>query len=292
MTGDATVVAAPDPLLAADAVEAAEAAATAAGCGVRTISALPHLEAVAELFSGIWKPGGEAGLVTTELLRAMDKAGNYVTAAFEGEELVGACIGFFGPPPHGTLHSHIAGVSARMRGRSVGFALKAHQRAWALARGAGQVSWTFDPLVRRNAYFNIGKLAAVPAEYLPNFYGRMDDGINGADDTDRLLVDWRLADPAVVAACHGEHRTSDTGPAAVALGITADGRPAPGSAVGPRALVAVPADIEGLRRTDPACAAAWRAALRDVLGGLLAEGWRVDGFDRAGWYHLVRKDAP
>ncbi len=49
-------------------------------------------------------------------------------------------------------------------------------------------------------------------------------------------------------------------------------------------LVAVPADIEGLRSTDPGVAKAWRTAVREVLGGLLAEGASVTGFDRAGWY--------
>ncbi|WP_327358230.1 GNAT family N-acetyltransferase [Streptomyces sp. NBC_01304] len=274
-----------------DAATAAASAARAAGCTVRTIAELADLDAVCRLFAGIWQPGGENPLVTTELLRAMTKAGNYVAAAFDDDELVGACIGFFGPPPHGALHSHIAGVAGKTRGRSVGFALKVHQRSWALRRGTTQVSWTFDPLVRRNAYFNIGKLAAEPAEYLPNFYGVMNDGINGADDTDRLLVTWRLPAPEVAAACHGSPARTVAAPgAAVALGVTAEGRPAPGRADGSRVLVAVPHDIEQLRRSDPACAADWRSALREALGGLLAEGWRVAGFDRAGWYVLVRKE--
>lgn len=288
--------------IAVDALIASDAAAHAAGIHVRPISALPDLEAACRLFEGIWKPGGESAPATTELLRAMDKAGSYVAAAFDGEEaapdgekggeLVGACIGFFGPPPDGALHSHIAGVSARMRGRSVGFALKAHQRSWALQRGAAHVSWTFDPLVRRNAYFNIGKLAGKAAQYLPNFYGRMNDGINGADDTDRLLVEWQLAAPEVTAACNGHHRATDaaaerTSGAAVALGATADSRPRAHAVTGSRSLVAVPQDIEQLRRSDPRSAAGWRSAVRDVLGGLLADGWQVTGFDRAGWYLLV-----
>ncbi|MDG4865680.1 GNAT family N-acetyltransferase, partial [Streptomyces sp. T-3] len=60
---------------------------------------------------------------------------------------------------------------------------------------------------------------------------------------------------------------------------------------GSRALVAVPGDIERLRRTDPRSAAAWRSAVRDALGGRLTDGWRVTGFDRAGWYLLADKDA-
>ncbi len=57
--------------------------------------------------------------------------------------------------------------------------MKLHQRAWAIARGIPVIEWTFDPLVARNAYFNIRKLGAMPVEYLPNFYGIMGDGING-----------------------------------------------------------------------------------------------------------------
>jgi predicted GNAT superfamily acetyltransferase len=49
-------------------------------------------------------------------------------------------------------------------------------------------------------------------------------------------------------------------------------------------LVAVPADIEGLRGSDPGTAKAWRHAVRDVLGGLMAEGRRVTGFTGKSFY--------
>ncbi|MCX3058188.1 GNAT family N-acetyltransferase [Streptomyces beihaiensis] len=288
----------------ADALRAAEAAAHAARCRVRTIGDLPDLVDACRLFESIWNPDGDNALATPELLRAMDKAGSYVAAAFDATgtaadtDLAGACIGFFGPPPHGALHSHIAGVSARMRGRSIGFALKTHQRAWVLERGGTRVSWTFDPLVRRNAHFNIRKLAARPAQYLTNFYGRMNDGINGADDTDRLLVEWRLTAPEVAAACHA--RQADPAPAAdtpsqptaTALGTGDDGRPVARPVRARRALVAVPEDIERLRHSDPRAAKLWRGAVREVLGGLLADGWQVAGFDRAGRYLLVAPAAP
>jgi predicted GNAT superfamily acetyltransferase len=44
-----------------------------------------------------------------------------------------------------------------------------------------------------------------------------------------------------------------------------------------------------MRSAEPALARSWRAALRDVLGGLLAEGARVRGFDRGGWYVVDSK---
>jgi predicted GNAT superfamily acetyltransferase len=279
---------------AGDAVEAAEHAAHAAGVAVRELTDLADLEAVYRLYDRIWRPDPSNPPVTTEMLRALSKAGNYVSGAYDGDELVGACVGFFSPPADEALHSHIAGVSAAALGRGVGYAVKLHQRAWALARGAQTIAWTFDPLVRRNAYFNLAKLAATPAEYLPNFYGGMNDGINGDDETDRLLVHWPLAAPEVVAACAGTLRHVDAAAlreagAAVALGRGTTHAPVRGALDSATILVAVPADVEALRGTDPGLAKEWRVALREVLGPLLTGGARVNGFDRAGWYVLSRE---
>src|SRR6478752_4811786 len=171
--------------------------------------------------------------MSLELLRAFTKAGNYVGGAFDGDRLVGACVGFFHAPTEDALHSHIAGVLPGLGGRHVGFALKLHQRAWAMLRGVGEIAWTFDPLVSRNAYFNLVKLAARPTEYLPNFYGAMLDSINGDDDSDRLLVRWELRAPAVVAACAGSVVRAQVDAelaagATVALGVGSDGGPEPG----------------------------------------------------------------
>jgi predicted GNAT superfamily acetyltransferase len=287
LSGDAASAA--DPV---GAVAAAESAARAAGVRVRHLERVAEFEAVCALYDDIWRPAGKNGPVTPELLRAMTKAGSYVGGAFDGEELVGACMGFFAPPEQRALHSHIAGVSARMRGRNVGFALKLHQRAWALLRGLVEISWTFDPLVGRNAYFNLTKLAAEPVEYLENFYGQMADGINGGDDTDRLLVRWRPDAPAVVAASSGEHRPAEPAGAPYVLDVSPAGDPVTSQADAPTVLVRVPRDIESLRIADPAQAARWRAALREVLGGLLADGARIRGFDRSGRYIIDRRELP
>jgi predicted GNAT superfamily acetyltransferase len=275
------------------AVQVADAAAQSAGVIVRALSDLAELEQVVALFSDIWGRADNPPM-TLELLRAFTKAGNYVGGAFEGGRLLGACVGFFHAPNEDTLHSHIAGVSRSAGGRSIGFALKLHQRAWALAHGVAEIAWTFDPLVSRNAYFNLAKLGARPTEYLTNFYGAMSDTINGADDSDRLLVRWRLLDPGVVVACAGggTGAVADEELAAgavVALGIGPDGRPDPGRLDGATSLVAVPHDIERLRVTDPALAWRWRSAVRHTLTTLVARGGRIDGFDKAGWY-VVRSD--
>jgi predicted GNAT superfamily acetyltransferase len=275
------------------AVQVADAAARAAGVSVREVTELDELEQVVALLSAIWVRA-ENPPAPLELLRALSKAGNYVAAAFEGGTMVGACVGFFHAPSEDALHSHIAGVSRSAAGRSIGFALKLHQRAWALGRGVSEVAWTFDPLVARNAYFNLAKLGARPDEYLPNFYGSMADGINAGEDSDRLLLRWRLRDPQVALACAGAStpvRVADelARGAAVALSLGEDGEPVAGRLDGTVSLVAVPPDIERLRATSPALAHRWRFALREALTTLVAAGGRIDGFDRAGWYVVRRR---
>jgi predicted GNAT superfamily acetyltransferase len=288
-----TSVAPADTDLVHGAVVAADAAALAAGVSVREVTELSDLADVVTLYATIWGRSENPPL-TLELLRAFTKAGNYVGGAFEGDRLVGACVGFFHAPAEDALHSHIAGVAPRLNGRHVGFALKLHQRAWAMLRGVSEIAWTFDPLVSRNAYFNVVKLGACPGEYLTNFYGPMLDSINGADESDRLLVRWRLRDPAVVAACSGRFAPSlvadeIAGGAVVALRVGRDGGPERGRLDGPTALVAVPRDIAALRDGDAGLAQRWRVAVRESLVSLLADGGRVSGFDRAGWY-VVRRD--
>ncbi len=282
------------PPLRDEAAAAAATAATTSGVAVRTLAEVADLAAVTRLFESIWRPEPGNPPVTAELLRAMVSAGNYVAGAFDGPELLGACFGFFGGPAKGGLHSHIAGVATRGHGRGIGFALKLHQRAWALRQDVEEISWTFDPLVRRNAHFNLTKLAARPAHYLPDFYGPMHDGINGAGDTDRLLAVWNLTSPPVRAAAGGAPARADAAAlrkqgAAVALAADAGGAPVTGPADAATVLVAVPPDIEALRRTDPELGRAWRVALRDVLGGLMAGGASVTGFDRAGWYVVAKE---
>jgi predicted GNAT superfamily acetyltransferase len=278
-------------LVVAEAERVAELAGSAAGLRIRELTGLAEFEAACRLFDEVWQPDPASRPMTAELLRALTKAGSYAAGAYRGELLVGASVAFFGPPAEATLHSHVTGVHDA--GRGTGYALKLHQRAWALRRGVTEIAWTYDPLVRRNAYFNLVKLGARAAEYLPNFYGGMHDAINRDGDTDRLLVRWDLRSPDVADACAGKisaaSATAEQARGAVTvLSAAADGRPLLTAApVGSAALVAVPPDIEGMRTTDPAGASAWRAALRDALAPAMAAGARITGFDRDGWYVMA-----
>ncbi|WP_436763454.1 hypothetical protein [Streptosporangium sp. V21-05] len=265
------------------------------GLLVVELTEIGEFEDVQRLFDGIWSPDPANPPITVEMMRALSHAGNYVAGAYEGGRLVGASVGFLGAPAGQVLHSHVTGALA---GRGIGFALKLHQRDWALERGLERITWTYDPLVRRNAHFNLAKLGARPEEYLPSFYGVMSDAINAGDESDRVLAVWRLTAPHVLAAVRGEPYRPVIPADAVAWLGERDGGPvrgpadtagAAGTAGAGTVLVAVPRDVEALRRADPRAAGAWRVAVREVLGGLLEEGGRVIGFDRETGYVVERR---
>ncbi|AHH96663.1 hypothetical protein [Kutzneria albida] len=263
----------------------AGAAARDAGVDLRGLHELSDLAEVQALFESIWRPEPGVPPVTVEWLRAFAQAGNYVVGAFRRGQLVGASVAFFGPPHERSLHSHITGVTPGGQGRRVGYAIKLHQRAWALDNGVTTVRWTFDPLVARNAYFNVTKLGAHRAVYLPGFYGDMPDALNSGDDSDRLLLTWDLAGQRPAAEWEPVPGTT------VGLSVDGDELPVRGSLNGRFVLVAVPRDIYQLRLVRPEAARAWRGAVREVLGELLAEGAVISAFTRSGRYVLDRGES-
>ena len=264
--------------LAAEAAEAdAQTAAERAGLLLREIEDMGALAEVQQLFEAVWNVGPEGTPVTADLLRALAKSGNPVFAAYSDGALVGACFGFCSPPQNGNMHSHIAGVSPSARSRGVGLALKLRQRAWALNQGMRTMSWTFDPLIRRNAVFNLVKLGAEVVEYLPDFYGPMDDDVNRGDATDRVLLRWQLEAPIPVGTLFPPEVGS--------------GESQPQLSPGSRFIrVPVPENIEDLRLAEPEQARRLRYELRHSLGELLKSGAKVVGFERDGHY-LVRVPA-
>jgi predicted GNAT superfamily acetyltransferase len=81
--------------------------------------------------------------------------------------------------------------------------LKFFQREEALSRNLRLICWTFDPLEFRNAYFNFNRLGAIARTYLPNFYGVTSSPLHRGLATDRLLAEWHLDSPRVMAIIGG-----------------------------------------------------------------------------------------
>jgi len=260
------------------------------GVTVRELVGIQEMTAASTLWDSIWSRSVSSGSadagheIDPSLMVALSHAGSYVAGAFVGEAMVGAALGFWGSPAYGALHSHITGVLPAYAGRGVGTLIKNHQRDWVLAQGGGAITWTYDPLVSRNAHFNLNRLGARVETYLLDLYGSLADDLNRGDPSDRLLVRWTLtASPT----------SASRGPAA-ALVIDRGGVPAVGTTVddldpSTPLTVAVPDDITAIRRGDPTTASLWRTAVREALVPLFERGWSITGFDRS---HGYRVEAP
>ena len=275
---------------------AARAAADRAGVSISEVHDLGGEAAVAALFDRVWGTD-DAPVMPANLLHAVTHAGNYLAAAHDGDRLIGGAFGFLGERDGQIhLHSHMTGVDPEVQRGGVGFALKLHQRAWALARNLARVEWTFDPLVRHNGYFNLVKLGAEIVDYHENFYGEMPDGINQGDESDRVVVSWDLASPRVTAACERGLDEPDldrlrAAGAMVSLDYEDELHPRIAEVQASVLLCRIPEDVVALRHTYPDAALLWRRALRESLGGALRNGHRAVAITRSGWYVLEQRSA-
>jgi predicted GNAT superfamily acetyltransferase len=249
---------------------------------VQSLTTPTEQHAAAAVLQQVWRHA-DGGPLPPEMLRALAFTGNYVGAAFDGQQIVGVASGF--RTKTGSLHSHIAGVLPSHQGHSIGYLLKLHQRAWALANGINSIVWTFDPLIRRNAYFNLVKLGAEAVRYLTDFYGSMTDQINAGDASDRLLVQWDLSRPLPGAYL-------PTGPNALTvLRPGSDGEPVRLAGSDVLQLIEIPADIDAVRSADPALATRWRAALRRAVTDAYGSGLVIVGLNQDKAYVARRKES-
>jgi predicted GNAT superfamily acetyltransferase len=223
---------------------------------IRLLETAEQMAPIVTMFQQVW--GSVIPIVGVELLRAIGHGGGYVAGAFDSGHIVGASFGFLARHDgDDALHSHVTGILPGVQRSGVGRAMKNHQRAWAADQGLKWITWTFDPLVRRNAWFNIEVLRAHVADYLIDFYGPMTDSINGQDESDRLMVAW-LTDPTAAV--------DETIPDVEAIEVP------------------TPEDIVVIRRTDRDAARDWRLRVREELGERMNRGAVVTGFTRDGAY--------
>ncbi|WP_457629408.1 GNAT family N-acetyltransferase [Oceanithermus sp.] len=231
-------------------------------------------------------------------LVASQHSGGLVALAWAGREAVGFVWGF--PAYEGGrvwLHSHQMGVRPEWQGKGVALALKRFQRTWSLERGLDVVTWTFDPLLTKNARFNLGKLGAWAGRYYTDFYG-LRTGLYAGIPADRLLVTWGLEDARVCERLR--HIPPPPEPEGEPLARTRG----EGLALAPekvctpsaeRVYLEVPPDIEALKAADLGLAEAWRLFTREAFTWAFAHGYRAVDLARRGervFYQLERSPAP
>lgn len=244
---------------------------------VRSAQTHEELRALERLFAGIWGFSDDQ-VIPALLFVAARLAGHQLLVAYDGATLVGGSWAFL-TYDGATIaaHSHITGVLPSYEGTGLGFRLKQAQRAWCIERGITGVTWTFDPMVARNAAFNLRKLGATGVRFLANHYGDMRDRFNAGDATDRIEVVWDLEAPPRAPQAPRSAILVDVG------GVP--GRVPPGEEP---VAVAVPRSYHELRAADPQRAAFWRDAVRGSMSHLFGRGYRATGFDPDAGYLFTR----
>ena len=220
---------------------------------VRELDNLQDQDFGRKIFDLTWSM--DAGTeITPNLLQAMVHSGSYLSGAFIDNKIVGAAFAF--PATNGGLHlhSHMTAVLPEFRDKGVGYALKIDQWNWAKKQNYSYLSWTFDPLVRRNAKLNIAKLGVDISAYFPNFYGDMPDALNAGDESDRLMVSWR---------------TDIDAPKAREL-IT---KPETGDI-----LIEIPEDIVAIRSKNQNESMKWRRQVREQFMAAFEKNGKLIGF--------------
>lgn len=155
--------------------------------GCRELTRYTEFREAAALYARVFAYTENEYALNANLLTALARNGGSAVGAFADDgELIGFAYGFAGSDTTGASfhYSQAAAVDAAHQGRGVGQALKLAQRAVALRWGQRTMRWTFDPLLSRNAHFNLSSLGAVGIAYERDYYAR--------PDTDRLVVSWDL----------------------------------------------------------------------------------------------------
>ena len=220
---------------------------------IKKIRSIIEIDTVRNVFDKVWLVGSSTEL-TPNLLQAMIHSGAYLSGAFFDSKCVGAAFAFPATTGGLHLHSHMTAVLGEYRDRGIGYALKIDQWHWAKKNHYPEISWTFDPLVSRNAKLNLIKLGVDISAYHPNFYGDMSDALNAGDESDRIMVSWKvIGENPVKRELISAPKPTDI-------------------------LIQIPADIVAIRSRDKEENLRWRRKVREQFLRAFEKGGQVVGF--------------
>jgi chorismate synthase len=253
---------------------------------LREISGNLEMQELAALEHQIWN----SDHVPTELYRAMQDEGALLAGAFTTDNILVAFVFGFPTSNPGVQHSHALGVLPGHRAAGLGARLKWFQRDWCLAKGIHTVRWTYDPLRVPNAKLNIAKLGATTSSYFEDYYGTL-TGINAGTPSDRVMAQWVLNDPRVIARHSGQAISISK-----ALGVNTVIGEKPGEInLELEALhlkMHLPNDYSRLLSENPDLALEWRIHGRKILQHYFAKGYKIAGFTLLGGAGYVLEKMP
>lgn len=237
----------------------------AAAIEVRVLDTHEAFRATLAVQVGVWK-FSDVDQIPPRILSVAKYIGGLVLGAYDGEKMIGFSFALPGGKADGSRywHSHMTGVLGEYQNRGIGRMLKLKQRQEALAAGVSLIEWFFDPLEIRNAHFNIERLGAIARTFLPNQYGITSSPLHGGMPTDRLVAEWRLASPRVLAIHSGPEPKPKPEPRRV------------------EKTIEIPAQISDLRSSDQEKAKAIQRRVREQFQEYFGMGLAVTGYQRGG----------
>lgn len=261
---------------------------------IKLIESPEEMTAIEALQREVW-PGSETDVVPAHVFIAATHNGGLVLGAYQNEKLVGFVFGFPGldstpDGPRAKHCSHMMGILPDHRDSGVGFALKRAQWQMVRHQGLDHITWTYDPLLSRNAYLNITKLGAVCNTYLRSEYGDMRDGLNAGLPSDRFQVDWwvntrrverRLGKRARRPLKLDDFSKADLQPLYTLYPSTGNWARPPehfSHLEGRLALAEIPSDFNALKQEDFALARDWRFFTREVFETAFHAGYIATDF--------------
>ena len=261
---------------------------------IRILESPEDMTSVEELQRAVW-PGSETDVVPAHMLITAMHNGGLVIGAFVEDKIIGFVFGFpgleFTPDGPRPKHcSHMMGIHPDHRDSGIGFALKRAQWQMVRHQGLDHITWTYDPLLSRNAYLNIAKLGAVCNTYRRSEYGEMRDGLNAGLPSDRFQVDWWVNTRRVERRLSKRPRRplkldnfakADLQPL-YSLQSQSGNWPRPPEHFSPLegklALAEIPSDFSALKDADFPLARDWRFFSREVFETAFAAGFIVTDF--------------
>lgn len=246
---------------------------------VRPVKTREEYEACVELQRETWGRSF-SDVVPVSMMGIAVKMGGICLGAFDRDgEMLGFVFGVTGPRDGELAHwSHMLAVRGKARNAGIGRRLKLAQREALAEQGVGTLYWTFDPLVARNAHFNLNRLGATIAEFVPDMYGASDSDLHILG-TDRFIARWSLEGVAGAVGPPCDRVVERELPCMGKPGC--NGHLPSGADV---IEVPVPRDIDALVAGSIEEALAWRRSNGAALSRLFAEGYEIVGF-RVGEEH-------
>jgi predicted GNAT superfamily acetyltransferase len=278
---------------------------------IKLIDNMDEMHQLEQIQRQVWRES-DTDIVPAHLMNSAVHNGGLLLGAFVEQEAVGFVFGFLGSysTPDGPRLKHYSsmlGVRPEWRNQGIGFALKRAQWQMVRHQGIDRITWTFDPLLSRNAWLNITRLGAVCNSYLRDFYGKMRDELNQGLPSDRFDVDWWVNTHRVNRRLSRRKRNELTlahflsGGAQVYNTVEMDthGLIHPAADLDlhlgkdvPILLVEIPANFTTLKTADLKLALQWRLHTRAIFEALFEAGYLVTDFvhstgDQARSYYVL-----